>query len=80
MRPETKIVTTVHRLQVVDESLPETGHDFSVDLIVTPDEVIACDSPRSPAGLVWEDLDREKIAGIPVLATRATKRGRPLVP
>ncbi len=80
MRPETKIVTTVHRLQVVDESLPETGHDFSVDLIVTPDEVIACDSPRRPAGLVWEDLDREKIAGIPVLATRATKRGRPLVP
>ncbi len=80
MRPETKIVTTVHRLQVVDESLPETGHDFSVDLIVTPDEVIACDSPRSPAGLVWEDLDREKIAGIPVLATRAAQRGRPLVP
>ncbi len=80
MRPETKIVTTVHRLQVVDESLPETGHDFSVDLIVTPDEVIACDSPRRPAGLVWEDLDREKIAGIPVLAKRATKRGRPLVP
>jgi 5-formyltetrahydrofolate cyclo-ligase len=79
LRPETKIVTTVHPLQVVNESLPETGHDFSVDLIVTPDEVIECDSPRRPSGLVWEDLGREKITSIPVLATRAAKRGRPLV-
>ncbi len=39
--PQTTIVTTVHPLQVVDEELPETEHDFSVDLIVTPDEVIA---------------------------------------
>jgi 5-formyltetrahydrofolate cyclo-ligase len=80
MRPETTIVTTVHPLQVVNESLPETGHDFSVDLVVTPDEVIECDSHRRPSGLVWEDLDREKIAAIPVLAMRAAKRGRPLVP
>jgi 5-formyltetrahydrofolate cyclo-ligase len=79
MRPETTIVTTVHPLQVVNESLPETGHDFSVDLIVTPDEVIECDPPRRPSGLVWEDLDREKIAGIPVLAMRAAQRGQPLV-
>jgi 5-formyltetrahydrofolate cyclo-ligase len=75
MRPETTIVTTVHPLQVVNESLPETGHDFSVDLIVTPDEVIECDSPRRPSGLVWEDLDREKVASIPVLAMRASEDG-----
>jgi 5-formyltetrahydrofolate cyclo-ligase len=79
LRPETTIVTTVHTLQVVDESLPETGHDFSVDLIVTPEEVIKCDPPRRPSGVVWEDLDREKIASIPVLATRAAQRGGPLV-
>src|SRR5256714_6151877 len=79
LRPETTIVTSVHPLQVVNESLPETDHDFSVDLIVTPDEVIECDSHRRPSGLVWEDLDREKIASIPVLATRAAQRGRPLV-
>jgi 5-formyltetrahydrofolate cyclo-ligase len=79
LRPETTIVTTVDPLQVVEEALPETGHDFSVDLIITPYEVIECDSPRRPSGLVWEDLDREKIAGIPVLAARAARRGRPLV-
>jgi 5-formyltetrahydrofolate cyclo-ligase len=33
---QTTIATTVHRLQVVDAELPESGHDFRVDLIVTP--------------------------------------------
>lgn len=69
--PETVIVTTVHSLQVVDEPLPETEHDFSVDLIVTPDEVIPCGPARRPAGLIWEHLSPEKIAAIPVLAARA---------
>ena len=41
--PSTVIVTTVHPLQVIDEPIPETEHDFSVDLIVTPGEVIACE-------------------------------------
>jgi 5-formyltetrahydrofolate cyclo-ligase len=36
LRPSTVLVTTVHPLQVVDEPLPETVHDFRVDLIVTP--------------------------------------------
>src|SRR5690606_6369057 len=44
--PSTTIVTTVHSLQVVGDELPETKHDFSVDLIVTPDEVIECGPPR----------------------------------
>jgi len=65
--PETTIVTTVHSFQVVNEPLPETEHDFSVDLIVTPDEVIKCGPSRRPIGLVWEHLSREKIAAIPVL-------------
>ena len=38
LRPDTVLATTVHPLQVVDEPLPETIHDFSVDLIVTPDQ------------------------------------------
>jgi 5-formyltetrahydrofolate cyclo-ligase len=70
--PETTIVTTVHALQVVDDDLPETEHDFSVDLIVTPHEVIACSPPRRPRGLYWEHLSNEKIAAIPVLAARAS--------
>ncbi|WP_131739457.1 5-formyltetrahydrofolate cyclo-ligase [Actinomadura roseirufa] len=68
---ETTIVTTVHHLQVVDESLPEAEHDFRVDLIVTPDEVISCGPPRRPPGLLWASLTSEKIASIPLLASRA---------
>ncbi len=64
----TTIVTTVHPLQIIDDDLPETDHDFSVDLVVTPDEVIACGPPRRPAGIIWDDMPPEKIAAIPVLA------------
>lgn len=71
--PSTTIVTTVHSLQVVDDELPETKHDFSVDLIVTPDEVVECGPPRRPSGLYWDSLSREKIEAIPVLAARATQ-------
>jgi 5-formyltetrahydrofolate cyclo-ligase len=67
---ETVIVAPVHQLQVVNEKIPETDHDFSVDLIVTPDEVIKCPNPRRPRGLIWEDLTAEKMAAIPVLASR----------
>ena len=74
--PETVVVTTVHGLQVLDEELPATDHDFGVDLIVTPDEVITCRDPHRPTGLVWEHLDAQKIASIPVLAARAPAADR----
>lgn len=70
---QTTIVAPVHRLQVVDEEIPETEHDFSVDLIVTPDEVIECPDRRRPQGLVWKDLTPEKIDAIPILAERAKR-------
>jgi 5-formyltetrahydrofolate cyclo-ligase len=72
--PTTVIATTVHPMQVVHEPLPESEHDFSVDLIVTPDEVIECGPPRRPSGLYWDHLTEDKIAAIPVLNMRATAR------
>jgi 5-formyltetrahydrofolate cyclo-ligase len=68
--PHTTIVTTVHQLQVVDEDIPETTHDFSVDLIITPEEVIACKPRQRPIGIVWEHLSEEKIQAIPALTAR----------
>lgn len=64
---QTLIATTVHPLQVLDEVLPETEHDFRVDRIVTPDEVIAAPTLKRPPGILWDHLDDEKIAAIPVL-------------
>jgi 5-formyltetrahydrofolate cyclo-ligase len=67
---QTTIATTVHELQVLDEELPERIHDFRVDLIVTPERTIWCDSPKRPAGLDWTILDPEQILAIPVLSRR----------
>jgi 5-formyltetrahydrofolate cyclo-ligase len=74
LRPDTVLATTVHPLQVVDEPLPETIHDFRVDLIVGPDEAIWCPEPHRPPGILREQLDQEKIAEVPVLAALAAGR------
>ena len=66
----TAIVTTVHRLQLLDEELPETEHDFRVDIVVTPEEVVRTGARRRSPGVIWEHLDDEAIAAIPVLAAR----------
>lgn len=74
----TTIVAPVHQLQVVSDDIPETEHDFSADIIITPDEVIQCPPSRRPNGVIWEHLSAEKIAAIPVLvAQAATRKGDP---
>lgn len=65
----TTIVTTVHELQLLDEELPETEHDFRVDLIATPERVLRTTTARRPPGILWNHLAGDKIGSIPVLAT-----------
>jgi len=67
---QTVVATTVHPVQVLDEDLPETAHDFRVDLIVTPDEVIRCRRAHRPRGILVSHLDPEMAAAIPVLSGR----------
>lgn len=66
---QTQIVTTVHDVQVLEETLPETDHDFRLDWIVTPREVIRTSGVRRLPGLIWEDLDAAKVRSIPALAS-----------
>jgi 5-formyltetrahydrofolate cyclo-ligase len=66
----TTIVTTIHPLQLVDEKLPETTHDFRVDIVVTPDDVIRTDARRRSPGIIWDHLDEDTVEAIPVLAAR----------
>jgi 5-formyltetrahydrofolate cyclo-ligase len=70
----TTIVTTVHGKQVLDEPLPETDHDFAVDLIVTPEETIECRRRPRPSGLRWNRIGQDRIDAIPSLAARAPQR------
>jgi 5-formyltetrahydrofolate cyclo-ligase len=65
---ETVIVTTVHDVQVLDEDLPETPHDFRVDLVVTPTEVIRTKARRKKGQIAWRELTGDQIAAIPALA------------
>lgn len=68
----TVVATTVHEAQVVDGGrIPETAHDFRLDLVVTPERVIACrrgSRRRQPSPRIrWEELTDEKVASIPLL-------------
>jgi 5-formyltetrahydrofolate cyclo-ligase len=65
---DTVIATTVHPLQVLGEELPETEHDFRVDVVVTPDDVVETGARRRPPGILWHHLEETKIAAVPVLA------------
>ena len=68
--PETIICTTVHDLQVVDRLIPETNHDFHVDVIVTPTRVISTTVRYRPGGIDWSRMPEAKVRAIPVLASR----------
>ena len=68
--PSTVVATTVHDLQVLDDGrIPLTGHDFRLDVIVTPTQVIRCSRRgRNRPGIRWDELTDEKVASIPLLA------------
>ncbi len=66
--PDTVVATTVHEIQVMDPDLiPLTDHDMSLDLIVTPERVILCESRHDPPSVQWDVLTEKKIASIPLL-------------
>ncbi|MCO8127913.1 5-formyltetrahydrofolate cyclo-ligase [Acidimicrobiia bacterium EGI L10123] len=74
--PDTVVVTTVHDVQVLPEGdIPVTDHDFRLDLVVTPDDVIEC-SPgeRTPAAIRWDELTDDKIRSISLLARLAAEQ------
>jgi 5-formyltetrahydrofolate cyclo-ligase len=77
VKPETPVVTTVHELQVVaDSDLPMQAHDWALDLIVTPHEVIETHTthPR-PTGLDWSAVRPDQLRTIPVLRKLRESRG-----
>jgi len=68
---ETVVTTTVHGCQVLPARVvPMLPHDVSLDMLFTPERTIRCkrDYVR-PQGILWDALDPEKQAAIPVLAS-----------
>jgi len=55
---------------VIDTPIPSTEHDVKVDVIVTPDEVIACSTPHRLPGILGDHLEASRIAAIPALQSR----------
>jgi len=68
VREDVTILTTVHPLQIVDGVLSETDHDFRIDFVVAPDEIIPTHRKGGrPKGIIREHLTEEKISEIPIL-------------
>jgi 5-formyltetrahydrofolate cyclo-ligase len=67
---KTRLATTVHPLQVFDRELPMTDHDFSLDVIATPTELIRprTSEKRRPKGVLRNHLTVEIRRDVPVLA------------
>lgn len=69
VKANVTIVSTVHPLQIIDEDIPETDHDFRIDFIVTPDEVVSTNRHGGrPKGIIRRHLTKEKISNIPILS------------
>ena len=64
---DTVTATTVHEMQVAEESVPTGDHDVPMDLVGTPERTIVTGAGAKPAGVDWGALDEERIAEIPVL-------------
>jgi len=68
VREDVVILTTVHSLQIIDEELPETNHDFRIDFIVTPEEISQTHRKGGrPEGIIKDHLIEQKISEIPIL-------------
>jgi hypothetical protein len=61
----TVMATTVHSVQLRPPPLPTTAHDFFLDLIVTPDEILRPKHPRQPRGILVNDLRPEHRQEVP---------------
>ncbi len=68
--PDTPIVTTVHPLQVVDNTrLVMQNHDTPLDWIITTEEVIETHTVYAdPTGVDWEFVQADQWASIPFLS------------
>jgi 5-formyltetrahydrofolate cyclo-ligase len=64
---ETPTVTTVHDVQVIEETIDPGRHDVPIDVVCTPTRTIRTDPGPKPAGIYWSELGETRREEIPVL-------------
>jgi 5-formyltetrahydrofolate cyclo-ligase len=70
------IITSVHSLQLINERIERKRHDFTVDIILTPEKILRCPKDKKrPKGIYWKDLSEQKITEIPVLKKLQSLQG-----
>lgn len=68
LKRNVPVITSVHSLQLINERIDRKRHDFTVDIILTPDQILRCPHDRKrPKGIYWKDLSEQKIEEIPAL-------------
>lgn len=71
---DTTTATTVHEIQVVEESISSFQHDVPIDWICTPTRTVEGDQSQSnPTGIDWAQLTEQQIAEIPMLQNIRSK-------
>ena len=70
----TPIVSSVHRLQVVEDEIPMLAHDIPLNTIITPEEIINVNrAAAKPKGIYWHMLGAEKLETVPILREKSHK-------
>jgi 5-formyltetrahydrofolate cyclo-ligase len=64
---ETPTITTVHDVQLLEDSIEADRHDVPIDVVCTPTRTLRTDADGKPAGIYWSALDERHRAEIPVL-------------
>jgi 5-formyltetrahydrofolate cyclo-ligase len=71
---QTPVIVSAHDCQLIDEPVPCAAFDVTVDVIVTPGEVVRCRQLPKPSGLYWDRVPREFADARPYFAELRQQR------
>jgi 5-formyltetrahydrofolate cyclo-ligase len=77
LKRDVPIITSVHPLQIIQSRVTRKAHDFTANVILTPERIFRCpDDRKRPHGIYWNELSEEKRNTIPILAKLYRQRLR----
>ena len=64
---KTPTVTTIHDIQLIEESITPDSHDVPIDIVCTPTRTIRTNAGTKPTGIQWSAVDDARREEIPIL-------------